>query len=350
MAKLFPETIKLIDQIYGPKKDYPIDSDKKQIEDLAAKAAIENSTKSLEEKAKTERKTLLEGKPYDLVEFDRNKTFTGEIKPGSNKRIKYLPYNRNRVGTIILDTEVANTYENRRFQIPFHTRKLNKSQLIKTVKTQYEEFIYKQEDVDTIKKKIDELTNANGKLTDAINTKDTKIKTLQTTIANIKPCEPPVTSTIPTPTPSIIPPVVASVPTPAAPSTGIKPPLIGTDNNQNNGNPMLSGISTWLPLWNNSQITDVFRKLSSELLKATQSSSTASEKSTAWNSYNALFDQLKSLVGYGTPAGSVNKAAGIPPGNISGITGFALVNIITLFVNDNKKVNPNKTLIIRTDA
>lgn len=350
MVKLFPETIKLIDQIYGPKKDYPIDSDKKQIEDLATKAAIENTTKTPEEKAKTERKTLLEDRSYDLVEFDRNKVFTGEIKPGVNKRIKYLPYNRNEVGTIIFDTAVANTYEMRRFQIPFHTKKLSKSQLIKTVKTQYEEFIYKQTDIDPIKKKIDELTAANGKLTDAINTKDTKIKTLQTTIANIKPCEPPATLPAPvTPPAPVATPVAAPVATPAAPSTGIKPPLIGTDNNLPTGNPMLSGISTWLPLWKNSQVTDVFRKLASEVLKATQSSSTASEKATAWNSYNSLFDQLKSLVGYGTPAGSVNLAAGLP-GNISGITGFALVNIITLFVNDNRKVNPNKLLIIRTDA
>lgn len=223
MANLFPETIKLIEQIYGPKKDYPIDSDKEQLKDLATKAAIENSTKTPEEKEKTERKTLLDRRSYDLVEFDRNKVFTGEIKPGINKRIKYLPYIRNKVGTIIFDTDIANTYENRRFQIPFHTKKLSKNQLIKTVKTQYEEFIYKQEDVDPIKKKIDELTNANGKLTEAINTKDTKIKTLQTTIANIKPCEPPAVTEIPAPIPAPAPAPVTVPPPPPPP-----PPVVTT--------------------------------------------------------------------------------------------------------------------------
>lgn len=348
MANLFPETIKLIEQIYGPKKDYPIDSDKEQLKDLATKAAIENSTKTPEEKEKTEKKTLLDRRSYDLVEFDRNKVFTGEIKPGINKRIKYLPYIRNKVGTIIFDTDIANTYENRRFQIPFHTKKLSKNQLIKTVKTQYEEFIYKQEDVDPIKKKIDELTNANGKLTEAINTKDTKIKTLQTTIANIKPCEPPVVTVIPAapapaPAPAAIP---ASVATPAAPSIGFKAALISTDNGNATGNPMLSGISTWLPLWTNSQVADAFKRLASEVLKATQSASTASEKSTAWNNYNSLLDQLKSLVGFNTPTGSINLAKSYG-GNVTGNT---LINLITLFVNDNRKTNPNKTLIIRTDA
>jgi hypothetical protein len=348
MANLFPETIKLIEQIYGPKKDYPIDSDKEQLKDLATKAAIENSTKTPEEKEKTERKTLLDRRSYDLVEFDRNKVFTGEIKPGVNKRIKYLPYIRNKVGTIIFDTDVANTYENRRFQIPFHTKKLSKNQLIKTVKTQYEEFIYKQEDVDPIKKKIDELTNANGKLTEAINTKDTKIKTLQTTIANIKPCEPPAVTEIPAPIPAPAPAPV-TVPPPMMPNTPgiqLKAALISTDNGTPTGNPMLSGISTWLPLWTNSQVADVFKRLASEVLKATQSASTASEKSTAWNNYNSLLDQLKSLVGYNNPDGSVNLAR-IYGGSVTGNT---LINLITLFVNDNRKTNPNKTLIIRTDA
>lgn len=201
-----------------------IDTDKENLEKLRLKAEAEKLIQFNKEKAIKEFEASY--RPYTLVEFDRNKVFTGEINPANSlKPIKYSDYIRNEIGTALLNSNNSDTYAKRRLQLIFHTNRLDRQKVKKVLKTEFEEFLPAVKDSDTLKAILQSLEDENARLTAIATNKDETIDTLEGTIKNIPPCPivpalPPVTlqpgpvTPIPIPQPPP-PPVIVQAPAPA---------------------------------------------------------------------------------------------------------------------------------------
>lgn len=201
-----------------------IDTDKENLEKLRLKAEAEKQIQLNKEKAIKEFEASY--RPYNLVEFDRNKVFTGEINPSNSlKPIKYSDYIRNDIGTALLNSNNSDTYDKRRLQLIFHTNRLDRQKVKKVLKTEFEEFLPAVKDSDTLKSILQSLEDENTRLTAIATNKDETIDTLEGTIKNIPACPivpplPPATlqpgpiTPIPIPQPPA-PPVVVQAPAPA---------------------------------------------------------------------------------------------------------------------------------------